>query len=393
MKIAYFDCFSGASGDMILGSLIDAGISTSDLQKELDKLDVSGYVIRADKQEKKGIWGTRFQVDVSDHHHHRVLKDIIRLIDDSRLGDEIKQKSKMIFENLAGAEAKIHNKPVDQIHFHEVGAVDSIIDIVGAVIGLELMKIESIVTSKIHVGTGFLSCAHGTLPVPPPATLELLQEVPVYSTGIEEELVTPTGAAILSTLSKHFGPFPPMQIEQIGYGLGQKNLPIPNLLRLCIGQTAERHDEDWIQLIETNIDDMNPQFYEYIMESLFANGAKDVFLTPIIMKKNRPGIVINVIAGPDQVQNLIDILFHETTTLGVRISEIKKRHILKREIHTVSTRWGEAKVKIRTVRENQKTISPEYEDCKRIAQKNDLPIGEIYEEIKKEAEKQLKINS
>ncbi|MBN2029536.1 nickel pincer cofactor biosynthesis protein LarC [bacterium] len=393
MKIGYFDCFSGASGDMILGSLIDAGFSISDLQKELTKLDVSGYTIRSDRKEKKGIWGTQFQVDVSDHHHHRGLKDIVKLIDDSRLPDGIKQKSKMIFENLAGAEAKIHNKPVDEIHFHEVGAVDSIVDIVGAVIGLDFMRIESIVTSKIHVGTGFLNCAHGTLPVPPPATLELLKEVPVYSTGIEEELVTPTGAAILSTLSKHFGSFPPMQIEQIGYGLGQKDLPIPNLLRLCIGKVDEQNDEDRVQLIETNIDDMNPQFYEYIMESLFAKGAKDVFLIPIIMKKNRPGVVINVIAGPDQVQNLIDILFHETTTLGIRISEIKKRQILKREIHTVSTRWGEAKVKIRMVRENQKMVSPEYEDCKRIAQKNKLPIGKIYEEIKREAEKQLKIKS
>jgi uncharacterized protein (DUF111 family) len=184
-----------------------------------------------------------------------------------------------------------------------------------------------------------------------------------------------------------------MQVEQIGYGLGQKDLSIPNLLRLCIGRTDEQHDEDRVQLIETNIDDMNPQFYEYIMESLFSNGAKDVFLNPIIMKKNRPGVVINVITGPDQVQNLIDILFKETTTLGVRISEIKKRQILKREIHTISTRWGDAHVKIRTIGENQKTISPEYEDCKRIAQENHLSIGKIYEEIRKEAEKQLHIKS
>ena len=391
MKIAFFDCFSGASGDMILGSLIDAGLSMMDLEEELSKLGLSGYTIRADKKEKKGIWGTQFQVDVSDNHHHRSLKDIFKIIDQCSLGDVIKNKSKMIFDNLAKVESKIHNQPVDKIHFHEVGAVDSIIDIVGAVIGLEFMNIQLIMTSKIHVGTGFLNCAHGTLPVPPPAALELLKGIPIYSTEIEGELVTPTGAAILSTLSKEFGNLPLMQIEQIGYGLGQKELSIPNVLRVCIGNTHQRYDEDTVQLIETNIDDMNPQFYEYIMESLFTKGAKDVFLNPIIMKKNRPGVVLSLIANPAQVQSLVDVLFRETTTLGVRISEIKKRLILKREICAVSTRWGEVNVKVRTISKDQRTLSPEYEDCKRLARENHLSIGKIYEEIKREAEKQLQM--
>ncbi|MCJ7813676.1 nickel pincer cofactor biosynthesis protein LarC, partial [bacterium] len=357
MKIAFFDCFSGASGDMILGSLIDAGLSMMDLEEELSKLGLSGYTIRADKKEKKGIWGTQFQDDVSDNHHHRSLKDIFKIIDQCSLSDVIKNKSKMIFDNLAKAESKIHNQTVDKIHFHEVGAVDSIIDIVGAVIGLEFMNIQLIMTSKIHVGTGFLNCAHGTLPVPPPAALELLKGIPIYSTEIEGELVTPTGAAILSTLSKEFGNLPLMQIEQIGYGLGQKELSIPNVLRVCIGNTHQRYDEDTVQLIETNIDDMNPQFYEYIMESLFTKGAKDVFLNPIIMKKNRPGVVLSLIANPAQVQSLVDVLFRETTTLGVRISEIKKRLILKREICAVSTRWGEVNVKVRTISKDQRTLS------------------------------------
>ncbi len=391
MKIAFFDCFSGASGDMILGSLIDAGLRLEDLEEELSKLGISGYTIHADKKEKKGIWGTQFHVDISGPHHHRGLKDIITLIDQSQLSSIIKDRSKMIFDNLAKAESKIHNQPVDKIHFHEIGAVDSIIDIVGAVIGLKFMNIQLLMTSKIHVGTGFLNCTHGTLPVPPPAALELLKGVPVYSTGIEGELVTPTGAAILSTLSKGFGVLPLMQIEQIGYGLGQKELSIPNVLRVCIGNTYQRYDEDTVQLVETNIDDMNPQFYEYIMESLFMKGAKDVFLNPIIMKKNRPGVVLSVIADPAHVQSLVDVLFSETTTLGIRISEIKKRLILNREVRIVSTRWGEVNVKIRTISEDQRTISPEYEDCKRIARENHISIGKIYEEIKREAEKQLQM--
>ena len=329
MKIIYFDCFAGAGGDMILGALIDAGLSVEDLKEELSQLSLSGYEIRAEKSIKKGISGTKFHVNVSHDHHHRSLNDILKIIDGSSLSDDVKGQSKKIFTRLAEAEGKIHNKPVEEIHFHEVGAVDSIIDIVGTVIGLDRLDIREVRVSRIHVGTGFLECAHGTLPVPPPATLELLKNIPVYSTGIESELVTPTGAAILSTLSSCFGEIPSMCIEKTGYGLGSRDLTIPNVLRILVGETDDNYDVDTVQLIETNIDDMNPQFYEYIIESLFAHGAKDVFLTPIIMKKNRPGVVLSVLASPEKIDELIDIIFQETTTLGVRISEVKKRKILK----------------------------------------------------------------
>jgi len=390
MKIAYFDCFAGASGDMILGSLIDAGLDLSYLEKELGKLKLSGWKISTEKSDKKGISGTKFCVAVSRDPHHRNLNDILRIIDGSTLSPEIKEKSTRIFQRLAEAEAKIHNKKTEEIHFHEVGAVDSIIDIVGAVIGLEKLGIANIYASRIHVGTGFLECAHGTLPVPPPATLELLKDVPIYSTGIENELVTPTGAAILTTLSNHFGAIPSMRIKKIGYGLGNRELSIPNLIRLIVGQPIEKSDEDTVQLIETNIDDMNPQFYEHIMEVLFSQGAKDVFLTPIIMKKNRPGVILSVLASPDRVDDLARTVFQETTTLGVRISEVKKRKILKREILTVATPWGKARVKIRTTDSLQRTLAPEYDDCKRFAQENKISLQTVYDEVKKAAENQLR---
>jgi len=392
MKIAYFDCFAGASGDMILGAIIDAGLDIENLKEELSKLNLKGYSVHAEKTTKKGISGTKFHVISSHDHHHRGLKDILEIIDGSTLKESIKDRSRRIFQRLAEAEAKIHNKTVNEIHFHEVGAVDAIIDVVGAAIGLECLGIQCVHTSRIHVGTGSLQCAHGTLPVPPPATLELLKDVPVYSTGIENELVTPTGAAILTTFSKNFGALPSMQIDKTGYGLGGRDLHIPNLIRVVIGEQALGTDEDTIHLIETNIDDMNPQFYEHIMESLFSRGARDVFLTPIIMKKNRPGVVLSVLASPDQITELIDVVFQETTTLGVRISEVKKRKILKRDILTVTTPWGDARVKIRTVSDTQKTVAPEYDDCKRLARENNIPIHEVYDKVRKivEAEARTK---
>ncbi len=391
MRIAYFDCFAGASGDMILGALIDAGMDITLLRNELDKLNLSDYSIHAEKDTKKGLSGTKFDVNVSHDHHHRGLQDIVKIIDGSGLNGSIKDKSKNIFQRLAEAEAKIHNKSVNDIHFHEVGAVDAIVDVVGAVIGLESLGINSVIVSRIHVGTGSLQCAHGTLPVPPPATLELLKNIPIYSTGIESELVTPTGAAILSTLSEGSGPLPSMRIDKTGYGLGSRDLTIPNIIRLIIGEKIEKHGGDTVQLIETNIDDMNPQFYEYIMESLFANGAKDVFLTPIIMKKNRPGVVLSVLASPDLIDALIEIIFQETTTLGVRISEIKKRQVMEREIQTISTPWGEARVKIRMMSGQHMTAAPEYDDCKKLAQKNNIPIREVFDYIKRQTEDRFNI--
>ena len=407
MRIAYFDCFAGASGDMILGALLDAGLDLDTLKKELAKIHLHGYELQTNRSVKKGITGTKLDVLLdgkpdtphTDHnqghvhknhghdHAHRNLGDITRLIEDSDLADTIKETAIRIFNRLAEAEARIHNKKVDEIHFHEVGAVDSIVDIAGAAIGLELLGIDQVVVSKIHVGTGTVECAHGTLPVPAPATLELLQGAPVYSHGIENELITPTGAAILTTLADHFGGMPAMKVTQTGYGAGFHDLPIANLLRVSIGESVSKTEMDTIRMIETNIDDMNPQFYDHIMEQLFEAGARDVFLNPIIMKKSRPGIILSVIVDESAMEACMQVIFRETTTLGVRMSDIKKRMILKRDLVTVTTPWGEGKVKVRELEDGSKTFEPEFADCKRLARESRVPIQEVFEVMKKLAVK------
>ena len=389
MKIGYFDCIAGASGDMILGSLLDCGLDFDYLKAELEKLDLKDYTIKKYKDQKKGISGTKFQVSVKKGHHHRGLHDILDIIDKSDLNQKVKSHSKEIFTNLAKAESKIHAKSVEEIHFHEVGAVDAIIDITGAAIGFDYLNIEKIIASKIHIGTGTLQCTHGTLPVPAPATLELLSSIPVYSTNIEQELITPTGAAILTTLGTYFGGMPSMTIEKSGYGLGSRDLEIPNILRLTIGDKTSEFAHDVVQMIETNIDDMNPQFYEHIMDILFKHGAKDVFLTSVIMKKNRPGIMLNVLADPSKVDILTEIIFNQTTTLGVRISEIKKRNTLHREAITVDTSWGKVRVKVRILNESNKSVAPEYDDCKKIALKKNIPLQIIYDKVKQIAQKKI----
>ncbi len=385
MKIAYFDCFSGISGDMILGALIDAGLDIEELKVELSKTRLPGYEISAKRAEKKSIGGTKFEVTVSGEQKERNLGDIFEIIEHSDLGEDIKIKGKQVFSSLAKAEAEIHNKPIDHVHFHEIGAIDAIIDIVGAMIGMKMLGIEKAYASRLHVGTGFVQCAHGTLPVPAPATLKLLKDVPIYSTGIENELVTPTGAAIITTICESFGDMPSMKVEKIGYGAGSRNLPIPNMLRVLIGDSEIEHEEDRVLLLETNIDDMNPQFYDHIMETLFQKGAKDVFLTPIHMKKNRPGIILSVISPPDKSDGLLEIILKETTTLGVRVSEIKQRETLEREGKTVNTRFGKVKVKISFIAGKVRDITPEYEDCKRIAREHNLPVKDVYEEAKRYA--------
>jgi len=399
MKIAYVDCFAGASGDMILGALIDAGLNLNTLDSELKKLHFPEYTIKAGKGVKKGISGTRFEVTVhgdhgetpkhGHHHHHahRNLEDIRKIIMSSELSDSIKNNSVTIFERLAEAEAGIHHKSVSDIHFHEVGAVDSIVDIVGAVTAFEILGIDEIYTSAFRIGSGTVDCEHGTIPVPSPATLALLKGRQIKSTGLDAELVTPTGAAILTTLSTGFGPMPDMQIESVGYGLGYRDLSIPNILRVVTGKKAPAAEYDCVQLIETNIDDMNPQFYDYIMGRLFHEGARDVFLTPIIMKKERPGVILSVIASPGIVDNLCEIILQETTTLGLRISDIQKRIVAEREIIPINTAWGPVRVKIRTLENGQKTIMPEYDDCKKAAGRNNIPIQQVYEKVKREAEK------
>ncbi len=389
MKIAYFDCFSGISGDMILGALIDAGLDIQDIESELAKLKISGYNLKTQRVVKKGISGTKFIVEIIEQNIERKLKDIVEIVDQSDLSEDIKDLSKKIFKELATVEAKIHNKNIEEIHFHEIGGLDSIIDIIGSVIGIKKLGIEAIYSSKIHIGTGFVECQHGLIPVPAPATLELLKETSIFSTGIDAELTTPTGAAILKTLSRSFGGMPEMKVKKIGYGAGSRELEIPNLLRVYVGETSEReYEKDEVILIETNIDNMNPEFFGYISEMLLTQGVLDVFMTPIFMKKNRPATMLSVLTTSDKLDKILSTIFTETTTLGVRIHRLERRK-LTREIIKVKTRFGEIKVKVGKVGEMIKNIAPEYEGCKKIAVKQKIPLRDVYEEAKDSARKML----
>ena len=385
MKIAYFDCFSGVSGDMILGALIDAGLNLQELESELGKLKISGYKIKAQKAVRKGISGIKFSIDIIEQNMERRLKDIVEIIDQSDLSDNIKDLSKKIFKELATVEAKIHNKNIEEIHFHEVGGLDSIIDVIGSLIGIKKLGIEAIYSSKIHVGTGFVECQHGVIPIPAPATLELLKEISIYSKGIEAELTTPTGAAILKTLSRSFGVMQEMKVKKIGYGAGSRELEIPNLLRVYVGETNDGgYEKDEVILIETNIDNMNPEFFDYASEMLLKQGALDVFMTPIFMKKARPATMLSVLTMSDKLDKILSTIFTETTTLGVRINRLERKK-LTREIIGVNTRFGEIKVKVSRIGKQIKNIAPEYEDSREIAVKQKIPLKDVYDEARKVA--------
>jgi len=387
MRIAYFDCFSGASGDMILGAMIDAGLSLKTLREELENLRVSGLRLKTRKVLKAGIAGTQVIVErENERRPHRNLKEMLSIIDRSRLDSEIKEKSKTIFQRIASAEATIHHIPIEEVHFHELGGLDSVVDIVGSVLGLRHLKVDEVWVSRVNVGGGFVKCAHGMLPVPAPATLSLMKGKPIYSSGIERELLTPTGAAILTTLGSKFGEMPLMKVEKIGYGAGRDELPHPNLLRLMIGSSLKQSGKERVTVIETNIDDMNPQLFDYIMERLFKMGAFDVFLIPVMMKKNRPGLLLTVISPMDKRQILTEFLLRETTTLGMRWRE-EERVRAEREILILNTPYGKVRFKIAYWEGERVNLSPEYEDCKRIAIKQGIPLKDIFDEAKRTAMK------
>ena len=390
MRIAYFDCFSGVSGDMILGALIDAGLELQQLESELSKLKISGFTLKAERTARKGISGTRFLVQAAEGHIERHLRDIEEIIDHSDLGDDIKIASKTVFNELAHAEATIHNKNPGEVHFHEIGGIDSIIDIVGSLLGIKMLGIEAVYASKIPVGTGFVECDHGILPLPAPATLELLKGIPIYASGMEKELVTPTGIAILKNVAKSFGIIPEMRMNRIGYGAGSRDLKIPNLLRVWVGEATEKreYEEDEVILIETNIDNMNPEFFGYASEKLLERGALDVFMTPIFMKKNRPGTLLSILITPDKLEETLSTVFEETTSLGIRLHRLERK-ILPRELITVDTIFGRVRVKVNQISQEIKNISPEYDDCKEIAAKQGIPLKKVYEEAKKAARKLL----
>jgi len=390
VKIAYFDPFSGASGDMILGALIDAGLSLNALRSELSKLQLGGYQIRSEAVGQHGMHGTRVVVDVTEDVHSRTWAQIRDLIQESALDEPIKTAAMAIFERLAIAEAKIHAAEPDTVHFHEVGGVDAIVDICGACIGLALLGIEDVFSDSPQVGSGFAKSAHGIIPIPAPATAGLLADARValarpLPAMIENpaELLTPTGAAILTTIATFRRPaFVP---SAIGYGFGQKELPWPNALRVWLGEVNDPADVDGEIVLETNIDDMNPQFFELVSERLFAAGALDVWLTPVSMKKGRPATVISVLAPAAKQQTLENVLFMNTSTLGVRATPVT-RVKAARSFEIVATRWGDIRVKLRSWNGRVIDVAPEYADCAEVARRLDLPVREVWNEAHRIAE-------
>ena len=380
MTIAYLDCFSGISGDMFLGALLDLGLPFEELKAALDTLPFDGYSIDQKKEMKNGLSATRLLVSINEHHHvHRNLTDINEIISRGNLNEKVKKKAMEIFRSIAEVEGKIHNHPPEKVHFHEVGAVDSIIDIVGAAFGVDYLGITSFSASSIPVGSGFTKSGHGTIPIPAPATTALLEGIPVYSSGIEYELVTPTGAAILKEFVNSYEGLPPMTVEKTGYGAGTRDLPDrPNLLRIITG-TGESLS-DTVALLEANIDDTSPEWLGYLMERLFKKGALDVSFIPVYMKKNRPGIQVEVICTPGSRDELMDLLFNESTTIGIRYRH-SRRKILKREHVTVETQWGEMAAKKVFRPDGNYFIQPEYESCRKAAEAHGVPLKDIYNVI------------
>ena len=381
MKIAYFDCCSGISGDMVLGALIDMGLDIRILRRELSKLRIRDYSISASKAKRHHITGTSFKVKFKESRHHRTFTDIKNLINKSKLSAKVKELSVSIFFNLAKAEAKVHGCKVSEVHFHEVGAVDSIVDIVGTAVGVEQLGTERIYASALPLGSGWVETAHGRMPVPAPAALELLRGVPVIASSVKSELTTPTGAAIIKTIAKGFGNMPQIKIEKIGYGIGTRDFEqIPNILRIVTGEGSGGQEK--LIMIETNIDDMNPQIYDYLMTRLFKKGALDVFLTPIQMKKGRPAVLLNVLCNEDKKAQVMDIIFEETTTIGIRTCEVN-RYCLERGTSEVVTPYGKVKVKISQKNGKPINIQPEYEDCRKIAEKKNVPLKKVMDSAKR----------
>jgi len=381
MKILYFDCFSGVSGDMTLAALLDLGLPLERLEEELKKLGLKNYSLEVCPGSRSGIGALGLEVKVGPHEeHHRHFSDIREMISRSSLEPGVKERSLAVFQRLAEAEARVHKKKVEEVHFHEVGAVDSIVDIVGTAIGIDFFRPDRIYASELPMGWGFVNCQHGRLPLPAPATVEVLKGYPVKSVDVEGELVTPTGAAIVATLSSKTTAFPAMKVERIGYGMGKKEFPDrPNLLRLILGEATEAFQADRAMVLESNIDDMNPEFYDYLMERLFQRGALDVSLSPLQMKKNRPGTLLRVIAEEKDADALSELILHESTTLGVRSFPVSRKK-LPREVRKVETRYGKVRVKV----SGEVRFQPEYDDCRRIAREKGVPLQEVYwEAVKK----------
>jgi hypothetical protein len=383
MRIVYGDLIGGASGDMFAGAFLDLGLSLQTLKSELKKFPSLKYRIEVTAKEHHAIRATRFRVLTGDKKSQRTWGQIRRLIEQANLEPEIKELALKIFSRLAEVEGKIHGISPEKVHFHEVGATDSIIDIMSAAVAVHHLKIDSFHFSRIPLGRGLTRSRHGALPLPGPATLELLKGLPIQWIDLGAETVTPTGAAIIATLGSHFGEAPNMVVEKVGYGAGEKEFPDrPNVLRLVLGQDDTGWGQDEMLVMETNIDDMNPELYDYVLDRLFAAGARDVSLSPIQMKKSRPGTSLQVIAEPARREKLAEIIFRETSTIGIRYYPVK-RMTLKRAFGRVKTRFGLVKVKFVQEPDGSKRATPEYEDLKRIAQAKKIPLKVLYDEVVK----------
>ena len=384
MKILYLDCFSGISGDMFLAALLNCGLPRTVLKRELSRLSLDPYTLSITPAQRMNITGYHIQIKPrTKKHHHRGLREIKRIITGSQLTTQVKELSLSAFERLALVEAKIHHKKISEIHFHEVGALDSIIDIVGAAIGIDYFKFDKVCASPLPLGSGFTTSEHGVIPLPSPATLALLKGVPVYGTSLNTELVTPTGAALVTTITKSFGPMPPMKVSKIGYGAGSRQLKDrPNLLRMVIGEDRANEGTDQVLILEAQIDDMNPEIYDYLMERLFESGALDVSYSSIQMKKNRPGVLVRVICPPEKRNALATIMFQESTTAGIR-SYQADRIKLVRKSKTITSPYGRLSVKVFLSPDGGYFASPEYDQCKKIAKKHGIPLKTVYLEITK----------
>ncbi len=385
MNIAYFDCFSGISGDMILGALVHLGVPADFLEENIRKLPLDAFHLEISTASRMEIHGRQVRVVVKETKGHaRNYGDIKSLIDKSSLSDKVKGLSLEVFGRLAEVEASIHNCPKEHVHFHEVGGVDAVVDVVGAALGLEWLAIGKIWASEIPVGRGFVTCRHGTLPVPAPATLGLLDGVPVYGTGVSHELVTPTGAAILTSLCRGFGPMPKMLIRRVGYGVGTRDLEeMPNLLRVVLGEPDLIAEADSVTVVETNIDDMNPEIFGFVMERLFEEGALDVIWVPVFMKKNRPGTMVQVICNEIDRPGVVRRILSETTATGVRHYRVERTK-LPRKLREAITSYGKVRVKEVSDPTGRVFVVPEYEDCKKIALEKNVPLKLVYETIVKD---------
>ena len=385
MNLAYFDCFAGISGNMILGALIDLGVPVDFVEESIRNLPLDAFRIEVTTAGRMGIHGSHVHVAVAEKNQPaRKYRDIRSLIDKSVLSDQVKGLSLEVFRRLAEVEASIHNVPKEEIHFHELGGVDAIVDVLGAALGVEWLGIDKVSASEIPVGKGFVTCQHGTLPVPAPATLGLLDGVPVYGSAFSYELVTPTGAAILTSLCSDFGPMPKMLIQRVGYGVGTRDLEeIPNLLRVVLGKPHTVLEADTVTIVETNIDDMNPEIFGFVMERLFEDGALDVTWVPVFMKKNRPGTMVQVVCNETDREAVVHRILSETTATGVRHYRAERTK-LPRKLKEADTSYGKVRVKEVSDPAGRTFQVPEYEDCKRIALEQNVPLKLVYENIVKE---------